>query len=154
MSSSKQNLARRRAADRIAQNKRTQDKSLDLSNCELTEVPAQVSDLVWLESLRLADNSHLTDLSPLAGLRSLQDLNITSTAVSDLSPLAGLSALATLDRHEAQVSDLSPLAGLSGLRSLCAFKNKISDVSALAGMPALEALLIYSNAGGARTSPS
>ena len=33
----------------IAENKRTKAKSLDLGNCDLSEVPAEVGDLVWLD---------------------------------------------------------------------------------------------------------
>src|SRR5262245_6019345 len=38
----------------IAENKRSRATFLDLGNCGLTEVPAEVGELVWLESLSLA----------------------------------------------------------------------------------------------------
>ena len=57
-----------RAKHRIAENRRTRNKSLDLSNCGLTEVPTEVSELVLLETLILTSNERLTDLAPLAGL--------------------------------------------------------------------------------------
>ena len=104
-----------RAKKLIAENKRTKGKFLSLGRCGLTRVPAEVGELVWLESLSLADNysewdgqewryehteetgqtnSGLRDLTPLAGLSALQALNVSDTQVSDLTPLAGLSALA------------------------------------------------------------
>ena len=38
----------------IAENKRSRATVLDLGNCGLTEVPAEIGELVWLESLSLA----------------------------------------------------------------------------------------------------
>jgi internalin A len=38
----------------IAENKESRDTFLDLGNCGLTEVPAEVRELVWLESLSFA----------------------------------------------------------------------------------------------------
>ena len=38
----------------IEENKRTKSTSLDLGNCGLTELPAEVGELAWLESLTLA----------------------------------------------------------------------------------------------------
>ena len=40
----------------IAENKRTKANFLDLGNCGLTEVPAEVGELVWLESLSFASD--------------------------------------------------------------------------------------------------
>ena len=39
----------------IADNKRTKAKSLDLGRCGLNAVPTEIRELVWLESLFLAD---------------------------------------------------------------------------------------------------
>jgi hypothetical protein len=102
-----------RAKKLIAENKLTKAKFLYLGRCGLTKVPAEVGELVWLESLSLADaysewdgerwtytyrptkesgptNSGLGDLTPLVGLSALQVLNVSGTQVSDLTPLAGL----------------------------------------------------------------
>ena len=38
----------------IAENKRSRATFLDLSNCGIAEVPAEVSELVWLESVSFA----------------------------------------------------------------------------------------------------
>jgi hypothetical protein len=61
-------------------------------------------------------------LSPLAGLTSLQTLDLYwCKQLRDLSPLAGLIPLQTLNLSycdEAVSGDLSPLAGLTSLQSL------------------------------------
>src|SRR5664280_3329032 len=113
----------------IAENKRTRATFLDLGNCGLTEVPAEVGELVWLESLSFASsweewdgrawqrnesrnpgdsNERLTDLAPLAGLSALQSLLVYGDSpVIDLTPLAGLSNLHTLYIGGSQVADLA-----------------------------------------------
>ena len=45
-----------RAKKLIADNKRTKAKFLYLGRCGLTKVPDEVGELVWLESLSLADD--------------------------------------------------------------------------------------------------
>jgi len=146
----------------IAENKRTRATFLDLGNCGLTEVPAEVGELVWLESLSFASsweewdgrawqrnesrnpgdsNERLTDLAPLAGLSALQSLNVSNTQVSDLAPLAGLSALQSLLVYgDSPVIDLTPLAGLSNLHTLYIGGSQVADLAPLAGLSALREL--------------
>src|SRR5664280_1815968 len=146
----------------IAENKRTRATFLDLGNCGLTEVPAEVGELVWLESLSFASsweewdgrawqrnesrnpgdsNERLTDLAPLAGLSALQSLNVSNTQVSDLAPLAGLSALQSLLLYgDSPVIDLTPLAGLSNLHTLYIGGSQVADLAPLAGLSALREL--------------
>ncbi len=106
------------ALERIAENKHTRSKSLDLRDCGLTRVPAEIGELVWLGFLNLTGNEGLTDLSSVAGLFSLQTLLVAGTQIRDLAPLAGLSTLQTLDASRTQVRDLSPLLALISSRRL------------------------------------
>lgn len=146
----------------IAENKRSRAKFLYLGKCGLTRVPAEVGELVWLESLSLADswtewdgqqwqqskqtqksrqtNGSLSDLGPLASLSALQALTVSGTKVSDLTPLAALSDLRSLQLLMTPVSDLTPLSGLSALEVLRADGTKVSDLAPLAGLSALRAL--------------
>lgn len=124
----------------VAENKRRKAISLDLDNCGLTKVPAEVGELVWLQSLSLAGNESLTDLGPLASLLALEWLRVSNTKITDLSPLTRLSALQTLEIHNTQVSDLGPLAGLLALRLLRAYNTQISDLGPLAGLSTLRKL--------------
>jgi internalin A len=127
----------------IAKNKRSRATFLDLGNCGLTEVPAEIVELVWLESLSLANNNHLADLAPLAGLSALQTLVISDTQVTDLAPLAGLSALRVLNVGKTRVTDLAPLAGLSALQRLSVARTQVVDLAPLATLSALQMLFVY-----------
>ena len=142
----------------IAENKRSRDTFLDLGKCGLTEVPAEVGKLIWLEGLSLANewyewdgrgwkleysqntldehsplaNSGSFDLSPLAGLSGLQTLILSDTLVADLAPLAGLFALQNLILAIAPVANLTPLAGLTALSALVVSSTQVTDLTPLA----------------------
>ena len=98
-----------------------------------------------LETLMLWQNRHISDLSPLAGLKELRGLHLGANQISDLSPLANLTQLERLTLYENQISDLSPLAGLKGLHELHLGENRISDLSPLAGLTQLRWLFLADN---------
>lgn len=85
-------------------------------------------------------NDQVTDVTLLAGLTSLEGLEIGGTQVSDLSPLAGLTSLELLLVDNTQVSDMTPLAGLTRLKWLAAIRTQVSDVTPLAGLTRLQEL--------------
>jgi internalin A len=146
----------------IAENMSSKATFLDLGNCGLHELPAKVSDLLWLEHLLLASEwfewdgenwqtkksrnaeqqNHLADLAPLAHLTSLQGLHFSDTQVTDLAPLARLIGLQTLDLSHTQVSDLAPLADLTNLQTLNLSVTQVSDLAPLARLTALQTLYL------------
>ena len=71
--------------------------------------------------------THVSDLSPLAELTRLRDLNIVATHVSDLSPLIGLTRLEGLFLARTDVSDVTPLAGLTNLEVLELSDTHVSE---------------------------
>ena len=103
-------------------------------------------------------SSVITDISPLAALTSLTDLDLRRNAISDVSPLAALTSLTVLDLSENHgyddagyhawdaLSDVSPLADLTSLTVLRLQQNyAISDVSPLKGLMSLRSLHLYGN---------
>ena len=147
----------------IAENKKTRETFLDLGNCGLTEIPAEIGELVWLEYLSLASewkqwdgekwaesksqntgdkNDCLVDIASLANLTALQTLDISNTQIVDLAPLANLTALRELDLSKTPVTDLTPLAGLTGLQGLDISETRVANLSPLAGLTALQFLNI------------
>jgi len=81
----------------------------------------------------------LYDLSPLAGMSSLQVLKIAHSRVTDLSPLTGLR-LTVLDVCDTRVADLTPLAGMP-LEELGCHRTKVKDLSSLKTMKNLRNLI-------------
>ncbi|MCG9895570.1 MAG: hypothetical protein MH204_08860, partial [Fimbriimonadaceae bacterium] len=84
--------------------------------------------------------SDVSDISPLAGLTDLRDLNLPGTKVSDVSALAGLTGLEELGLWDTQVADLSPLKELTALAHLSLRSTPISEIGALALLKGLRTL--------------
>lgn len=79
----------------------------------------------------------VTDISPLANLTKLVDLNIHTQDISDLTPLSGLTALEELRLAGNSFTDISPLRGLSSLIYLELTGNDLTDITPLSGLPNL-----------------
>jgi len=102
-----------------------------------------LANLSSLQNLELwgANPATLEPLSVLPNLRYLSVSNLT-TALPSLYALTGLQDLAL--RNSPQV-DLSQIAQMSNLTSLLIHGNELSDVSVLQSMSALQALYIGFN---------
>ena len=97
------------ALRRIKEAEENKSAELDLSNLEsLTRLPLELARLTSLQSLKLAGCEQLSDLSPLAVLKSLREL--------DLSRCTGIQHFASLE----------PLP--AGLRKLCLCGCRFDDL--------------------------
>ncbi|MBK7849361.1 MAG: SUMF1/EgtB/PvdO family nonheme iron enzyme [Zoogloea sp.] len=105
---------------------------------------ADLSPLAGMVGLKELDLSHtaVSDLSPLAGLGRLEALDLGNTAVRSLAPLARLGALRRLDLSNTAVDDVTPLAVLSQLEELDLSRTRVRDPSSLAKLPALRHLAL------------
>ncbi len=106
-----------------------QDGTLALN---LTNAP--IVDLSPLEGmplaqLNLAGCAALADLRPLSGL-PLRTLNLEGTKITDLAPLAKMRTLKELDLSRTGARDLSPLKGLL-IEKLSLNSTKVSDLAPL-----------------------
>ena len=86
-----------------------------------------------LRTLDLADSPEITSIEFIRG-QSLEVVDIRRTKVSDLSPLAGMKTLKVLRIANCPIVDFSPLKGLA-LTELRIGNTKFSDLSLLDGMP-------------------
>jgi internalin A len=82
----------------------------------------------------------VADISPLANLTKLVDLNIHTQNIGDLTPLGGLTSLIELRLAGNSFTDLSPLRNLTTLEYLELTGNDITDISPLSGLTNLMAL--------------
>ena len=104
---------------------------------------ASVPRLRWLQ---ISDNSSLSNLTSLKGLKTLRRLEIHHCGISDISGLSGLTQLRELSLEDNLITDISPLAKLTNLTRLDLRNNVIRDVSPLAGLNKLEQLNLWENA--------
>ncbi len=83
---------------------------------------------------RFINSNSVSDLSPIAGLSSLTELDLAFNSISDISLVAGLTNLTSLALSGNSISDISPIAGLINLTGLSLWRNSISDISPLVGL--------------------
>ena len=126
------------------------EKALSLRRLELrgngfiSDVSA-LANLAALRQLDLSDNA-VENIGPLRGLVRLNSLMLNSNRIADLSPLANMTSLTLLDLRENSIDDLEPLSELVSLQRLYLADNRVSDVSALANMTSMVNLNLSANA--------
>ncbi|MFT8397077.1 MAG: leucine-rich repeat domain-containing protein [Schleiferilactobacillus harbinensis] len=114
--------------------------------------PSNLSGLEYasnLSILSVADfgtNNGISDLSPLANLTQLQQLDLNHNNITDISPLAKLTDLHELHLSSNKISDISVLSGLHNLTDLEVGYNSITDLTPLSGLHLLSKLTISGNA--------
>ncbi|WP_373549319.1 COR domain-containing protein [Haliscomenobacter sp.] len=151
------------ALQRIQENKRTKSKILDLSRLELTELPNELWECVWVEELNFGRSHYWNEeknawdyyedrgicsnrLSSLplsiSNFRHLTLLFLDANPITDLAPLRLLTHLKSLDLSDTSVSDLSSLSALVNLTTLNLIYTQVSDLSALTPLLNLNSLYL------------
>lgn len=88
----------------------------------------------------------ISDISALGNMKDLERLLLTYTSrLNDLSPLANCKKLLTIDMPGNAITDISVLAGLTELQEVLLNDNYVSDVTPLAGLTHLTMLLLSDN---------
>jgi len=110
----------------------------DMANLEWLQCgPGGIENLGGLES---ASNlwslwvwgNDVSDLSPIAGLSSLLDANLSNCQIQELPSNHAWSSILSLSLSGNQISDISPLSNMTSLSGLSLSNNRISDISPLA----------------------
>lgn len=91
------------------------------------------------ETLSL-DNNLIEDISPVATMTSVKEINLYKNRISNIEALSELANLSTLRISDNTISDVSPLSGLTGLEAVDLANNEISDVSSLSTLTNLNEL--------------
>ena len=116
------------------------------------DLPAGITDLTdlalltGLEHLSVHEIS-APDLSPLAGLENLKELDLSGCTLSSgaLERIGTLDSLETLVMQRCAVSAVNALVGLSGLKKLDLAYNSVSDLTALSALTELQELNLTNN---------
>ena len=122
------------------------DKVLEASvrmELEKPEGPILRGDLKRLDHIDWG-GAKIEDLTGLEYAVNLETLRLT-IEISDISPLASLTNLTELELVDNQITDISPLASLTNLTHLALADNQISDVSPLASLTNLTELYLQNN---------
>jgi len=90
--------------------------------------------------IKLSGNQNIADLSPLAKLSSLIEVDISGTPVGDLMPLHNTNNLQVLDISGTAVNSLEPLRYCTHLKGLKMSDTRVQDIALLSTFPGLEIL--------------
>lgn len=119
--------------------------TLDLSGCQFpAEELSVLANLPGLVELNLSDCG-LSTIAGLAGAQSLNVLDLSSNTVRNLEVIAAMSDLNTLLLGHNAVTDLSSLSGLSELTQLDVSYNSVSSLASLASCIKLDTLNASNN---------
>ncbi len=132
------------ALDRIAECRRTKSKTLDLSKLGLTNIPVEISELVWLERLYL-ENNQLTKIEGLEKLSNLSTLWLENNQLTKIEGLDKLSNLSELLLYNNQLTKIEGLENLSKLSSLWLQNNKLAKIEGLEKLGNLSSLELVDN---------
>ena len=113
----------------------------NLTDLEIYEDPvtsiapvAHLTKLEKFEAFSIPSNGHALDITPLAGLTNLKELNLLDNGLSDITPLQNLTKLEQLNLVKNHITDITPLHNMTNLWQLYLTKNQITDVTPLSGM--------------------
>ena len=113
--------------------------SSQITNTDIEQLKYMVNlQSLWIFSRTLTPGedyylpSNISDISPIAELTNLTELNLNGNQINDISPLAGLTKLEKLYLIGNQINDISVLAVLKNLTVLSLAGNQFNNISALA----------------------
>lgn len=92
------------------------------------------------------DRTALSDISALAGLKKLIQVDVIGSEVADVSGLADKPALTEVILEQSRVTDLKPLASTTHLQRLWVGQNQVRSLEGLEGMHDLTELTVRVNA--------
>ncbi len=120
-------------------------QTLDLSSSTVSTKGLQaIGSLPNLTTLNLA-SCGLTDISPLATVTQVKDLNLSGNAITTIDALANLPALTHLNLSTNQIDSITPLAPATGLMELNISSNLIPDLGSLKDKTSLTSLIASDN---------
>ena len=125
-------------------------KALELSDCDLRELPHDLGNLGMLETLKLHDNRRLQTLpNTLGQLPQLKHLELVGSGVRDLPPLHGLVNLEHLAIKSTPLTSVPrDIGNAQKLKTLSLAHTYLRDVPASIGnLSRLTALKLNNNVG-------
>lgn len=132
------------ALRRIEECKKSEHTELDLNSLKLTEIPPEVAELIWLQSLYLFGNQ-ISEIKRLEKLTNLTVLNLSSNQISEIKGLEKLTNLTILSLYGNQISEIKRLEKLANLKELYLHSNQISEIKGLEKLTNLTVLSLHRN---------
>lgn len=129
---------------KIAECKATKSKRLDIRGLALTEIPIEIKDLTWLDTLDMGDNT-VKKIEHLERLVNLKSLSLLYNFVEKIEGLENLKNLEHLDLSFNRIKTIEGLDSLKKLKKLTLGKNEIGMMQNLEQLTDLEVMVLAEN---------
>jgi Leucine-rich repeat (LRR) protein len=100
----------------------------------------ELHKLIQIQSIEIKENRQINDLLPLEKLVHLRKVKINDTRISAISSLSGLKFLQEVDLSRNPISDLSPIAKLATLEFVYLNNTPIDNLDWISGLQNLKVL--------------
>lgn len=117
---------------------------LDLSGCNLFNIPRDLLKMPWLTKLDLKKNA-IRKIENLDNLSKLEQLDLSNNEISSLENLDTLVNLTFLDLERNRITEIKNLQNNQHIRTLGLSSNNIEQLSGIAHLAALETLYLGRN---------
>lgn len=119
--------------------------SVDISNQTIYKDLSPLAKMIYLKELNLS-GTPINDILDLRNLNNLEKVNISNTNISDISPLQYLINIKNIDFSNTKVSNISSLAYNIALEEIKMNNTPVSDILSLAHLLELKRLWMNNTA--------
>lgn len=117
---------------------------LDLSRCDLKEIPAEVNTMVWLKDIDCSYNA-IQKITNINNLTGLETIDLQANLLTKIENLGKNTKLKSLGLSDNLIESIENIDHLVALEQLYIARNKIEDISSLVNLPKIKRVIITHN---------
>lgn len=114
----------------IDEEKKQKSGLLNLSECELLDIPDDIAEMTWLTKVNLSKNK-IAQIKNVKNLPAVISLDISLNKITEIENLEGLVNLQVLHLSSNQITSIKSIAHLINLKTLRLSNNKITEIKDL-----------------------
>lgn len=118
---------------------------MEMFNMRSSECVNANYELIRMRQLSFYQHADLSDMSPLIGLHTLEEIDLKNQKVSSLDFILGIDDLQKLILDANPITDLSPLLQHRNLKELSVQNMGLSDLKIISELPRLRVLHLAGN---------
>lgn len=134
----------KKAIENITKEKEFKTCKLNLGWCGLSEIPAELLEMYWLEELYLGSNE-INEIKNLEVLTNLKSLNLTNNKITEIKNLECLTNLVKFEIANNEITEIKNLDYLKNLEILSLSGNQITEIKNLECLIKLKELSLDRN---------
>jgi len=133
-----------KAKEKIDEELKLKTGTLDLSFCDLSEIPKIILEMDWLNSIFLDDNQ-ITEIKGLEKLVNLNSISLYNNQITEIKGLEKLVNLNSIFLDDNQITEIKGLEKLVNLNSIFLGNNRITEIKDIDKLVNLSSLHLNNN---------